>query len=57
MTTLNKELNITIVGLGVIGGSFAMALHDAGYRTADMMADGCTRVGCTEMCDRMLEHI
>ena len=32
MTTLNKELNITIVGLGVIGGSFAMALHDAGYR-------------------------
>ena len=33
------------------------AVLDAGYRTADMMADGCIRVGCTEMCDRILEHI
>lgn len=33
------------------------AVLDEGYRTADMMAPGCTRVGCTEMGDRILEHI
>ena len=30
---------------------------DEGYRTADMMAAGCTRVGCTEMGDKILENI
>ena len=33
------------------------AVLDAGYRTADMMADGCTKVGCTEMGNKILEHI
>ena len=33
------------------------AVLDAGYRTADMMADGCTKVGCTEMGDKILENI
>ena len=33
------------------------AVLDAGYRTADMMAPGCTRVGCTEMGNKILEHI
>ena len=33
------------------------AALDAGYRTADMMADGCTKVGCTEMGNKILEHI
>ena len=33
------------------------AALDAGYRTADMMADGCTKVGCTEMGDKILENI
>ncbi len=28
----NRTMNIVIVGLGVIGGSFAMALKEAGYR-------------------------
>ena len=30
---------------------------DEGYRTADMLAPGCTRVGCTEMGNKILEHI
>ena len=30
---------------------------DEGYRTADMMADGCTKVGCTAMGDAILERI
>ncbi|CZQ81060.1 prephenate dehydrogenase [Trichococcus palustris] len=29
--TPNKDMTITIVGLGVIGGSFAMSLQEAGY--------------------------
>ncbi len=29
------------------------AVLDAGYRTADMMAEGCTKVGCTEMGDKI----
>ena len=33
------------------------AVLDAGYRTADMMADGCTKVGCAEMGDKILENI
>ena len=33
------------------------AVLDAGYRTADMMADGCTKVGCNEMGNKILEHI
>ena len=33
------------------------AVLDEGYRTADMMAPGCTRVGCTEMGDAILELI
>lgn len=33
------------------------AVLDEGYRTADMMAPGCTRVGCTEMGNKILEHI
>ena len=33
------------------------AVLDEGYRTADMMAPGCTRVGCTEMGSKILEHI
>lgn len=33
------------------------AVLDEGYRTADMMAPGCTRVGCTEMGDKILAHI
>lgn len=33
------------------------AVLDEGYRTADMMAPGCTRVGCTEMGDKILENI
>ena len=30
---------------------------DEGYRTADMMAEGCIKVGCTEMGDKILENI
>ena len=30
---------------------------DAGFRTADMMADGCTQVGCTAITDEILKHI
>ena len=30
---------------------------DAGYRTADIMAPGCTRVGCEEMGSRILENM
>lgn len=33
------------------------AVLDEGCRTADMMAPGCTRVGCTEMGSKILEHI
>ena len=33
------------------------AVLDEGCRTADMMAPGCTRVGCTEMGNKILEHI
>ena len=33
------------------------AVLDAGLRTADMMADGCTKVGCTAMGDALLERI
>ena len=33
------------------------AVLDAGLRTADMMADGCTKVGCTAMGDAILERI
>ena len=33
------------------------AVLDAGYRTADMMAEGCIKVGCTEMGDKILENI
>ena len=33
------------------------AVLDAGYRTADMMAPGCTKVGCTEMGNKILENI
>ena len=33
------------------------AVLDEDYRTADMMADGCTRVGCTEMGNKILAHI
>ena len=33
------------------------AVQDAGLRTADMMADGCTKVGCTAMGDAILERI
>lgn len=31
---LNKDTNILIVGLGVIGGGYAKALHDKGYRVS-----------------------
>ena len=30
---------------------------DAGFRTADMMADGCTKVGCTAITDEILKRI
>ena len=33
------------------------AVLDAGYRTADMMAEGCIKVGCAEMGDKILENI
>ena len=33
------------------------AVLDAGLRTADMMADGCTKVGCAAMGDAILERI
>lgn len=33
------------------------AVLDEGCRTADMMAPGCTRVGCTDMGNKILEHI
>ena len=33
------------------------AVLDAGLRTADMMADGCTKVGCTAMGGAILERI
>ena len=33
------------------------AVLDAGLRTADMMAGGCTKVGCTAMGDAILERI
>ncbi len=33
------------------------AVLDAGLRTADMMADGCTKVGCTAMGDAILAEI
>ena len=33
------------------------AVLDEGYRTADMMAEGCIKVGCTEMGDKILENI
>ena len=41
---------------------FLVGLHEAagadeGYRTADMMAEGCIKVGCTEMGDKILENI
>ena len=52
-------MNIVIVGLGVIGGSFALALKQAGYgdvygvdsdaQTLEKAADmGIIRKGCTE---------
>lgn len=31
------------------------AALDAGYRTGDIMADGCTRVGCAEMGEVLLK--
>ena len=33
------------------------AVLDAGFRTSDMMADGCTKVGCTAITDEILKHI
>ena len=33
------------------------AVLDAGFRTADMMADGCIKVGCTAITDEILKHI
>ena len=33
------------------------AVLDKGLRTADMMAEGCTRVGCTAMGDAILAEI
>ena len=33
------------------------AVLNAGLRTADMMADGCIKVGCTAMGDAILERI
>ena len=33
------------------------AVLDAGFRTADMMADGCIQVGCTAIADEILKHI
>lgn len=33
------------------------AVLDAGFRTADMMAVGCTQVGCTAITDEILKHI
>ena len=30
---------------------------DVFLEAADMMADGCTKVGCTEMGNKILEHI
>ena len=33
------------------------AVLDAGYRTADMMAEGCTQVGCTAMGDAILAQL
>ena len=33
------------------------AVLDAGFRTADMMADGCTKVGCTAITDEILTRI
>ena len=33
------------------------AVLDAGFRTADMMAIGCTQVGCTAITDEILKHI
>ena len=30
---------------------------DAGYRTADIMSDGCVRIGCQEMGSKILEQI
>ena len=39
-----------------IEAAVEQALND-GLRTADMMADGCTKVGCTAMGDAILERI
>ena len=33
------------------------AVLDAGFRTADIMADGCTKVGCTAITDEILKRI
>ena len=33
------------------------AVLDAGFRTADMMADGCTKLGCTAITDEILKRI
>ena len=33
------------------------AVLDAGFRTADMMADGCIQLGCTAITDEILKHI
>ena len=33
------------------------AVLDAGFRTADMMAGGCTKVGCTAITDEILKRI
>ena len=33
------------------------AVLDAGYRTGDMMQDGCTKLSCSEMGDRVVKNI
>ena len=33
------------------------AVLDEGLRTADIMQEGCTKIGCTAMGDAILKHI
>ena len=46
---LNKKMNILIVGLGLMGGSYARALHRRGYRVTAITRD-------RESIDFALEH-
>ena len=47
-------------GMAAEADAIESAVHavlDAGLRTADMMADGCAKVGCTAMGDAILAEI